>query len=147
MAESASIKTFLLHTTRVGLGALFIYAGFLKALDPAQLLTDIEGYRLVPYTLGVAVSLYLPYLEIFAGLAIVFKRLYLGGLVLVGSLMGVFTLALASAWYRGLNISCGCFGKALPIADYRVYILRDILLVMVPLLLAVVHIRSLASKA
>src|SRR5258708_27998002 len=119
----------LLALPRIGLGLLFIYAGFLKALDPSQLLLDIEGYRLVPYQFAVFASLYLPYVEIFAGLGILFRRLYPGGLVLVGLLMALFTLALASAWAHGLNISCGCFGKSTPIHDYSLYLIRDLLLV------------------
>lgn len=92
------------------LGALFIYAGAVKVLEPVRFASDIENYHLLPWPVGVRLAFYLPWLEILCGLALIFRRLYSGALVLVFGLMLVFIGAAISAKARGLDISCGCFG-------------------------------------
>ena len=37
---------------RLAMGGLFVYAGVLKAWDPAAFLQDIESFRLLPYALS-----------------------------------------------------------------------------------------------
>ena len=53
----------------------------------------------------------LPWIELCAGAALVTGRLRRGGAFLVLALMLVFTVAVGSAWARGLDFHCGCFGK------------------------------------
>ena len=92
--------------------AIFIYAGVLKMLDPAQFAHDINNYRILPWTLSVALAFYLPWLEILCGLGLIFRFLYRGALSLLTVLIVVFTLATIAAKVRGLDITCGCFGHA-----------------------------------
>jgi len=113
---------------RVALGALFIFAGATKAYDPGQFAVEIQRYNLIPWLLGVVVALYLPWLEILSGLGLLFKRLEKGALLLVTVMLVIFTVALASAMVRGLNIDCGCFGKALIATGTTVPFIRNIVL-------------------
>ena len=92
--------------------AIFIYAGVLKMLDPAQFAHDINNYRILPWTLSVALAFYLPWLEILCGLGLLFRFLYRGALSILTVLIVVFTLATIAAKVRGLDITCGCFGHA-----------------------------------
>ncbi len=94
------------------LAAIFIYAGVLKMLDPAQFAHDINNYRILPWTLSVALAFYLPWLEILCGLGLIFRFLYRGALSILTVLIVVFTLATIAAKARGLDITCGCFGHA-----------------------------------
>ena len=55
-------------------------------------------------------AFYLPWLEIFCGLALIFRRLYSGALALLFALLLVFIGASIAAKARGIDISCGCFG-------------------------------------
>ena len=97
---------------RLVIGGVFVYAGVVKAGVARTLGDDIRHYDLVPWPVLVTVlAVYLPWVEIAAGLAVLCRRLYLGGLVAIAGLMIVFTAALGSAWARGLDISCGCFGN------------------------------------
>src|SRR5437867_793714 len=91
---------------------IFLYAGVLKMLDPAQFAHDINNYRLLPWTLSLALAFYLPWLEIFCGLALIARFLYRGALSILSVLIVVFTLATIAAKVRGLDITCGCFGHA-----------------------------------
>jgi putative oxidoreductase len=92
--------------------AIFIYAGAIKVFDPIQLATDIDNYKILPWTVSVGLAFYLPWLEMFCGLALILRRLYLGGLSILTGLVAVFLVATIAAKVRGLDITCGCFGHA-----------------------------------
>jgi uncharacterized membrane protein YphA (DoxX/SURF4 family) len=92
------------------LAAVFIYAGALKAFDPVQFARDIDNYKILPWPVSVALAFYLPWLEIFCGLGLVFRFFYRGALSILTALILVFTLGIIAAKVRGLDITCGCFG-------------------------------------
>jgi len=104
------LRTLVSWTSRIILAAFFLAAGVLKAIDPIRFAEDIRNYQLLPDPLPALSALILPWLEIFAALAVLSGRLYRGGLVLLGGMLAVFLVALTSAWVRGLDIRCGCFG-------------------------------------
>jgi putative oxidoreductase len=91
---------------------VFIYAGALKVIDPVQFASDIDNYKILPWSISVALAFYLPWLEIFCGLGLVFRIFYRGALSILIALILVFTLATIAAKLRGLDITCGCFGHA-----------------------------------
>jgi putative oxidoreductase len=93
-------------------GAIFIYAGAIKAFDPIRFANDIDNYKILPWTIGVGLAVYLPWLEILCGLALVARVLYRGGLSILVALNGIFIAATIAAKIRGLDITCGCFGHA-----------------------------------
>ena len=94
------------------LAGIFIYAGTLKAFDPVQFASDIDNYKILPWPVSVALAFYLPWLEIFCALGLVFRFLYRGALSILTASIVVFTLATILAKLRGLDITCGCFGHA-----------------------------------
>jgi len=93
-------------------GGIFIYAGVIKVLDPVQFGLDIDNYKSLPWFVSVRLAFYLPWLEIFCGLAVIFRFLYRGGLSILTALIAVFIGATIAAKMRGLDITCGCFGHA-----------------------------------
>jgi putative oxidoreductase len=103
-------QTLIYGTARSLLAAVFVYAGVSKALDPAQFAEAIDRYRILPWPLAAGLGLYLPWLEIVAGVAVFSKRLRPGALGILAGLGWVFVVAIASALVRGLDITCGCFG-------------------------------------
>ena len=77
-----------------------------------QLLHSILEYRLIPTSLAVIVAALLPYLQLTLGVALLFLpsfRLY--ALALCVPVFAIFVFVQLSAHYRGLDISCGCFGS------------------------------------
>ena len=94
------------------IGGIFIYAGVVKVLEPIRFAGDIENYHLIPWALGVRFALYLPWLEIFCGVALIVRRLYAGALAILLALIVVFIGANVVSKMRGLDIKCGCFGHA-----------------------------------
>src|SRR5207244_176977 len=106
------IKSFVWRILDLIIAAIFIYAGVLKAFDPVQLAHDIDHYKVLPWAVGVGLAFYLPWLEIFCGLALIFRLFYRGALSILTALGLVFLVATIAAKVRGLDITCGCFGHA-----------------------------------
>ena len=105
-----SPANFLWRTLDLVIAVIFIYAGALKLLDPVQFAHDIDHYKILPWTIGVGLAFYLPWLEIFCGLALILRLFYRGALSILTALVVVFLVATIAAKIRGLDITCGCFG-------------------------------------
>ena len=105
-------RQFLWRIVDFVVAGIFIYAGALKAIDPVQFASDIDNYKILPWPVSVALAFYLPWLEIFCALGLVFRFLYRGALSILSASIVVFTLATIAAKVRGLDITCGCFGHA-----------------------------------
>ena len=93
-------------------GAIFVYAGVVKAIDPIQFGLDIDNFKILPWFVSVRLAFYLPWLEILCGLALIFHFLYRGGLSVLTLLVLGFIGATIAAKVRGLDITCGCFGHS-----------------------------------
>src|SRR5213595_4038742 len=106
------VKSFVWRIVDLIIAAVFIYAGALKVLDPVQFAHDIDHYKILPWTIGVGLAFYLPWLEIFCGLALILRLFYCGALKILTALVVVFLVATIAAKVRGLDITCGCFGHA-----------------------------------
>jgi uncharacterized membrane protein YphA (DoxX/SURF4 family) len=116
---------------RLGLGALFVVAGALKLGDPTQFAIEITNYRLAA-PLAPYLAITLPFVELVHGLALVllpgaWRR---GAALALGGLTAMFTIAVAQAVGRGINIDCGCFGgRSGPVS--WVTVARDVTLIAV----------------
>ena len=115
-------------------GALFIFAGLTKmvdfqpfrVLDPMDFARDIDNYKILPWWMSVRLALYLPWLEIICGLALVLRRLYSGALALLLALLVVFIGASFAAKARGIDITCGCFGHVSDQLSFAWHIVLDL---------------------
>ena len=99
--------TWLYHFLRLGLACIFIYAGFIKLLDPRPFAHAIAQYDLVPEGLLPLVAVGLPALELLAGLGLIFE--VRGSLTLIAILLLIFLVILGYAVWHNLDIDCGCF--------------------------------------
>jgi len=106
------VKSFVWRILDFIIAAIFIYSGVLKALDPVQFAHDIDHYKILPWAVGAGLAFYLPWLEIFSVLALIFRLFYRGALSILTALVVVFLVATIAAKVRGLDITCGCFGHA-----------------------------------
>jgi len=110
-------------------GGVFVYAGGIKAWNPLVFLDDIRSFELLPDPYAALLALALPWLEIFAGLAVATGCMRKGGLLLLNASLLVFLAAIGSAWWRGLDIRCGCFGgSGDATGNYVELIVRDVVL-------------------
>ena len=120
---------------RLAVAGVFLIAGVMKIWDFAHARSAtpdftiaIQHYELLPPDLSVLLAVYLPWLEITAAIALFARRLALGAAAALLGMSALFFAAIGSAWWRGLNIACGCFGKDEATTDYRLLILRDLAL-------------------
>ncbi|MBN1930799.1 MAG: DoxX family membrane protein [Desulfobacterales bacterium] len=109
------MKKFLTSSTlsalfRWLLGSIFIYAGVFKIADPWSFSDAIYNYRILPDFLIDIFALWIPWLEILSGLALIIGKWIKGGTFILLMLIIVFIIALGAALFRGIDISCGCFG-------------------------------------
>ena len=98
--------------SRLIVGGVFMYAGYLKAVSPAEEFAyAIEGYKIVPPWLALWTALTLPWLELYLGLMLAAGLFTRSCAACIGLLLFGFEALLAQAWLRGLPVtSCGCFG-------------------------------------
>jgi len=97
---------------RLGLGCLFIWSSLPKIRQPYDFLSSVYEYELVGPKLGMLVAMTLPWLELLVCVSLV-VGIFVGGALLASIAMAaMFTFVLASTLYRGLQISCGCFGAS-----------------------------------
>jgi uncharacterized membrane protein YphA (DoxX/SURF4 family) len=120
---------------RVALGGLFILSGVVKIWDvqikksssdkPGRVVItthasaspdlsvfaqDVLNYRVPPRALNNLVAITVPWIEIVAGLLLVFGVWKRASALVIALMLVVFIVAIGQAVARGLNINCGCFG-------------------------------------
>ncbi len=119
-------------------------AGALKLLDPARFATEIAGFRLTAGWVAGGLAVYLPWLELVvaAGLCVVGTRAVAKPMAV--GLLTAFSLALASAWARGIDVRCGCFGGA-PTGSLAAGLVRNAALLCA--LLAAARLRSVGPDS
>jgi hypothetical protein len=122
------MKRYLWRIVAIIIGGLFIYAGAVKVIDPAEFARDIDNYKMLPWQIGVGLGLYLPWLEILCGLALITRVLYRGSVFVLTALMALFIVITIIARMRGLDISCGCFGHASKYLSFAWHLVLDFLL-------------------
>src|ERR1700740_1408523 len=110
----------------LAVGGVFTYAGVIKALDSVGFANDIDNYKILPWPLAAGLAFYLPWLEIFCGLALVFRFLHRGGLSIITALILVYIGATVAAKARGLDITCGCFGHVSQHWSFPVHMALDL---------------------
>ena len=91
------------------LGGVFLYAGIIKALDPAQLAAQIRNYQLAPWWMIHPAALVLPWVEIIAGLLLILGIWAIEATLVLTGLLALFMIAIGWAMRLGLDIECGCF--------------------------------------
>ena len=107
---SARVRDIVGTVARLGLAAVFLVSGVLKAIDPDATYVAVRAYDLLP-KLGVAlVAGVLPWLEIVIGLLLLVGIATRAVAVVSAVLLLGFMAGVAQAWARGLSIDCGCFG-------------------------------------
>jgi uncharacterized membrane protein YphA (DoxX/SURF4 family) len=112
---------------RLFLGIMFAYAAITKIQDPAGFAQAIANYRILPLWGVNGAAILLPWVELLAGACLISGLLLPGGSLLIAGLLLVFAVALGIDLWRGLDISCGCFGASSGTVTW-LYVLRDTLL-------------------
>ena len=97
---------------RLALGAVFIYASIDKIQHPAAFAKQVYNYQMLPVMASNLLAMSLPWMELFAGLALIIGVFKGESALLLNALLVVFIVAISVNLYRGVNLDCGCFSTS-----------------------------------
>ena len=112
---------------RLGLAAVWLVSGALKAVDPDQTFVAVRAYDVLPPAGVEVVAAVLPFLELALGLLLLVGVGTRVVAVMSALLLLVFLAGVSQAWARGLSIDCGCFGGGGAVAPGATAYLQEIL--------------------
>lgn len=94
---------------RIGFALLLGYASIDKILHPYDFAQAVTNYRVIGESLSYVVAITLPYVELFTGLCLITGFWLEAAIWMNCLLMGMFLIMVLQAFFRGLDIHCGCF--------------------------------------
>ena len=104
------ITDYLIAITRIYLALVFILSGLDKISNLSAFATSIENYDILPIQIINLIAIVIPWIEVITGALLLLGFYIKENSIIIGSLLGVFTLAVLSAVLRNLDIDCGCQG-------------------------------------
>lgn len=108
------------------LALIFFLAAPQKILWPHDFVQSIASYHLVPEAGLNVVAMLLPWLELLVA-ALLACEVWTGpALFLANGMLMTFLAALGSAYFRGIDVNCGCFSASGASGDMGWYLARDI---------------------
>ena len=111
MAISNKTLRWAAFVLRLALGAIFIYAAWVKLSAPWQLFAmSIDSYQLLPTGMVEILARTLPWFELALGLVLIPGWGLRFSSAMVSLLLLVFFSLIVRAAIKGQEISCGCFG-------------------------------------
>ncbi|MEV4623341.1 MauE/DoxX family redox-associated membrane protein [Asanoa sp. NPDC049573] len=125
------VRPWLGTVVRLGLAAVWLFAGAAKVGDLAGSGRAVNAYQVMPFEVAQVIGAALPFVEITLGLLLLVGLATRVVAALSSALLLVFIAGISSAWARGLSIDCGCFGSGGQLAagqspSYAPEIARDI---------------------
>ena len=132
----------LVHISRIFVGTMFIFSGFVKLVDPIGSQYKFEKYfsqnvldmeYLIPYALAFSIILILA--EIMLGIILL---LGCRAKVTLWSLLVLSTIFLFLTWYSAYYnkvTDCGCFGDAITLTPWETFYKNILLIALILLLL------------
>jgi len=109
--------TYLALLARFYLAYVFLLACFHKILDPGSFAVDVATYQILPLSLVNIMAIILPWIELVAGALILIALRTHAAALLISGMMVMFTVAIAIALAKGLDMSCGCFASQGAVED------------------------------
>jgi uncharacterized membrane protein YphA (DoxX/SURF4 family) len=124
MASSSKALRVVAILIRVALGAIFVYAGYVKLKDPWELFAlAISSYELLPLKAVEFVARTLPWAEVLIGIMLIVGFQLRVAATACSLLLLLFFSLMVRAYAKGMEISCGCFGPG-EVISWRT-LLRD----------------------
>ena len=94
---------------RIMLGGVFVFASLGKIADPHAFASSIAGYRILEGDATLHIATVIPWIELLSGCGLIAGVFIRGSSSLVLLMLVIFSAAVVSALWRGLDISCGCY--------------------------------------
>jgi putative oxidoreductase len=108
------LDILLVTPVRIALGALFVFAAFLKLKDPQAFAEAVKAFKIFDLDtaahLVVMAAFTVPWLEMLCGILLIFGLWTRAAALALTGLILAFTVGIISVLVRDLDVSCGCFG-------------------------------------
>ncbi len=135
--------SILLEISRVLLGGVFVFSGFVKAIDPLGSTYKFDDYFRAfggffeSFTaISFPLAIFLSTLELIIGLNLIFKvHIRITNIAALLFMLVMTPLTLYIALKKNLVTDCGCFGDALVISNWATFYKNVVLLALIILLL------------
>ncbi len=103
-------RDLLFFVCRAVVAVVFIAAACPKLLQPHAFAISVFRYQMLPDNLINIVAIYLPWVELVAGLwLLLLPKGRDGAAFILLALLVFFTVAITVNIFRGIDIACGCF--------------------------------------
>lgn len=104
----------ILYISILILFLIYLSAGIIKILTPRQFYGAVMSYQIIkePYAVAMVSSI-VPFLEVFSALFLLIPAWRKSSSLIIFLMTVVFLFAILSAYLRGINMDCGCFGGVL----------------------------------
>lgn len=109
MIKRALFNQYVTLALRLLVGLTFLFASIEKITETGEFATAIANYKIISGSSTLVVATILPWIELLCGLAVLSGIYFRGAILLLFTMVSIFTLAVISGLIRGLDISCGCF--------------------------------------
>jgi len=129
LMKTALANRWLEFAARWILGITFIYASYDKILAPADFAKIIYGYDLFPHDFINLIAIFLPFIELISGLALIVGIYPRSAVLIINGMLLAFILVLSINLIRGHEFDCGCFSvkKAGYLSSAEPMLIRDII--------------------
>jgi putative oxidoreductase len=122
------LSRWLAVALRLGLGAIFLYAGWAKLGETRIFAADIVRLQLVPFRWAESIATILPITELLTGAWLFVGWRLRAGLLAAMLLAALFAFSVGQAMFRGLDFNCHCFGVAATTPSAPLILVRALLL-------------------
>ena len=112
MAEPNRLRTGLVWAARILVAGTFAAAAVPKLADPAGFAEAVANYQTFPHWSVNLIAGFVPALELLGALMLLVGYRRPAASVALGGLTLGFIVLIASVIVRGIDVGCGCFGRA-----------------------------------
>lgn len=112
--RKSKIANIVAHLCALGVAGFFLYAASSKIgpINARQFAVQISNYKILDEAYVNIPAIVLPWIEVFAAIALIIPMTRKAGAILIGGMLLFFIGAIYyAAIHLGLSISCGCTGK------------------------------------
>jgi putative oxidoreductase len=106
---SDPFRKWLLLILRFGFAFVLGYASIDKIFHPYLFAQDVSNYRVVGQGLSYLAAVWLPCIELFTALCLLTGFWLDAAVTINAALMWMFLVLILQAFFRRLDIHCGCF--------------------------------------
>lgn len=108
-----ALEAAVLMIVRVALGAMFIFAAWMKLKNPQAFADSVLAFKVFGQAdhLVILTTFVVPWLEAICGLLLVLGLWSRAAALALFMQLLVFTGGIISVLYRDIDVTCGCFGE------------------------------------